>query len=67
MGAFTWSGRAGQGNGSSCAGPRLAARLSSPPARRGFGTRVMENVIGQMEGDIRFDWRAEGLACEIAV
>ena len=36
-------------------------------ARRGFGTRVMESVIWQMNGDMRFDWRVEGLACEIAI
>ena len=36
------------------------------PTRKGFGTRVMEGMIrGQMKGEIRFDWRAEGLACEI--
>ncbi|MGB6543533.1 MAG: HWE histidine kinase domain-containing protein [Xanthobacteraceae bacterium] len=40
---------------------------TSPPTRRGFGTRVMEGMIGQMNGDIRFDWRIEGLACEIAI
>jgi PAS domain S-box-containing protein len=38
-----------------------------PPARRGFGTRVMESMINQLKGTIRFDWRAEGLACEIAL
>ena len=36
--------------------------------RRGFGTRVMESMIrDQLKGDLRFDWRAEGLACEIAL
>jgi PAS domain S-box-containing protein len=39
-----------------------------PPTRQGFGTRVMESMIrGQLEGEIRFDWRAEGLECEIAL
>ena len=39
-----------------------------PPTRRGFGTRVMESMIrGQLKGEMRFDWRAEGLACEIAL
>ena len=38
-----------------------------PPARQGFGTRVMEKMIRQIKGDIRFDWRAEGLVCEIAI
>jgi PAS domain S-box-containing protein len=39
-----------------------------PPTRRGFGTRVMESMIrGQLKGEMRFDWPAEGLACEIAL
>ncbi len=39
-----------------------------PPTRQGFGTRVMERMIrGQLKGEIRFDWRAEGLACEIVL
>jgi two-component sensor histidine kinase len=40
---------------------------ATPPTRRGFGTRVMEGMMRQMKGDMRFDWRAEGLACEIAI
>jgi two-component sensor histidine kinase len=39
----------------------------SPPTRRGFGTHVMESMIGQMHGDMHFDWRAEGLACEVTM
>jgi len=38
-----------------------------PPTRRGFGTRVMENMIHQLKGEIRFEWRAEGLTCEVAL
>ena len=39
-----------------------------PPTRQGFGTRVMDRMIrGQLKGEIRFDWRAEGLACEIVL
>jgi two-component sensor histidine kinase len=39
-----------------------------PPTRLGFGTRVMEGMIrGQLRGEMRFDWRAEGLACEIVL
>jgi PAS domain S-box-containing protein len=38
------------------------------PTRHGFGTRVMTEMIqGQLKGEIRFDWRPEGLACEIVV
>jgi two-component sensor histidine kinase len=33
------------------------------PTRRGFGTRVIEELIrGQLKGEMHFDWRREGLA-----
>lgn len=36
------------------------------PTRKGFGTQVMEAMIqGQLKGEMKFDWRAEGLCCEI--
>ena len=36
------------------------------PTRRGFGTHVMETLIKlDLGGELRFDWRAEGLVCEI--
>jgi PAS domain S-box-containing protein len=39
-----------------------------PPTRKGFGTRVMDGMTrGQLKGEMRFDWRAEGLACEIVL
>jgi PAS domain S-box-containing protein len=42
--------------------------LVRPSARRGFGTRVIESMIrDQMQGEVRFDWRTEGLVCEIWV
>jgi len=41
--------------------------IVQPPTRRGFGGRVIEQVIAQLKGESRFDWRAEGLVCEIAV
>jgi PAS domain S-box-containing protein len=37
------------------------------PTRRGFGSRVIERIIGQLKGDARFDWRPEGLVCEITL
>ena len=37
------------------------------PTRQGFGSRVIERMIGQLKGKTRFDWRAEGLVCEITV
>jgi PAS domain S-box-containing protein len=57
------------------AGERLVLRwtetggpLVTSPTRKGFGTRVMESMIrGQLKGELRFDWRAEGLACDIAL
>jgi PAS domain S-box-containing protein len=40
----------------------------TPPTHRGFGTRIMENIIaGQLKGEVRFDWRDRGLTCEIAL
>jgi PAS domain S-box-containing protein len=38
------------------------------PIRQGFGTHVMERMIkDQHKGELRLDWRAEGLACEIVL
>jgi PAS domain S-box-containing protein len=46
------------------------AELGGPevqtPSRQGFGTRIIERMIGQLKGKARFDWRAEGLVCEVA-
>ena len=42
--------------------------LVEPPMGKGFGMRVMERIIrDQVKGEIRFDWRREGLVCEIAL
>jgi two-component sensor histidine kinase len=57
------------------AGGRLSLRwielggpTVTPPTHRGFGTRVMENIIaGQLKGEVRFDWRDQGLCCEIVL
>jgi len=39
-----------------------------PPDRRGFGTIVVDRMIrDQLSGEVRFDWRREGLVCEIAM
>jgi two-component sensor histidine kinase len=37
------------------------------PTRRGFGSRVIERLIGQANGTTQFDWRPQGLVCEIAL
>jgi two-component sensor histidine kinase len=40
----------------------------TPPTHRGFGRSIMENIlVGQLRGEVRFDWRAQGLTCEIAL
>jgi PAS domain S-box-containing protein len=40
----------------------------TPPTRRGFGTSIIENIIGgQLRGEVRFDWRDKGLTCEISL
>jgi two-component sensor histidine kinase len=39
-----------------------------PPTRRGFGTRVLERLVrGPLKGEARYDWREQGLLCEIIV
>jgi PAS domain S-box-containing protein len=38
-----------------------------PPSCYGFGTRVIERMIRGQMGEISFDWRPEGLACEVTV
>jgi hypothetical protein len=32
-----------------------------------FGGRIIEQMIKQLAGKTRFDWRAEGLVCEITL
>jgi PAS domain S-box-containing protein len=41
--------------------------LVTPPTRQGFGTRVMARMIcDQLNGEVNFDWREEGVICDIA-
>jgi PAS domain S-box-containing protein len=35
------------------------------PTRQGFGSRIITQMIGQLDGKARFDWRTEGVICEI--
>lgn len=38
------------------------------PTKSGFGTVAIERMFrGQLDGDIRFDWRPEGMVCEISL
>jgi PAS domain S-box-containing protein len=40
----------------------------NPPTRKGFGSHVMEAMIqGHVGGEVRLDWRAEGLVCEMVL
>jgi two-component sensor histidine kinase len=39
-----------------------------PPSHRGVGTRVVEQIIrGELNGEARFDWGADGLVFELAL
>jgi two-component sensor histidine kinase len=38
-----------------------------PPTRSGFGGRIIQQMIAHLKGESRFDWRAEGLVCEITL
>jgi two-component sensor histidine kinase len=38
-----------------------------PPTRKGFGTRVMTRICEQLNGELKFDWRADGLVCDIVI
>jgi two-component sensor histidine kinase len=45
-------------------GPSLIA----PPTRQGFGTNIVERIIReQSKGEMRLDWNAAGLQCEIVL
>jgi len=37
------------------------------PTHQGFGTRIIERMIGQLKGKAHFDWHADGLICEITL
>jgi PAS domain S-box-containing protein len=40
----------------------------TPPTHLGFGTRILEKIIGvQLGGQVRLDWRDQGLICEISL
>jgi PAS domain S-box-containing protein len=62
-----WS-RAGDGRlhvrWSESGGPPLV----TPPTRRGVGTRVMESMVrSHPNANMQFDWRSEGLQCELVL
>jgi two-component sensor histidine kinase len=37
----------------------------TPPARAGFGSRMIRQLARQLDGAVRYDWRPEGLEVEI--
>jgi PAS domain S-box-containing protein len=39
----------------------------SQPTKEGFGTRALTRLIGQLNGRVTFEWRSEGVACDINV
>jgi PAS domain S-box-containing protein len=41
--------------------------VAEEPTRTGFGTRIVEQMIVQQKGKVRFDWRKDGLVCEITL
>lgn len=43
-------------------GPKVAE-----PGRQGFGSRIIKQMVGQLQGNVQFDWRPEGLLCEMTV
>jgi PAS domain S-box-containing protein len=46
----------------------LGGPTVTPPTHRGFGTRIIEKIISaHLEGEVRFDWRDQGLTCEITL
>jgi two-component system, chemotaxis family, CheB/CheR fusion protein len=37
------------------------------PSKEGFGTRAIARLLRQLDGEVKFDWREEGLTCDIVV
>src|SRR5262249_47488479 len=44
---------------------RIGGPVVHTPTHQVFGSRVIEQMIGQLKGKACFDWRREGLVCEI--
>jgi PAS domain S-box-containing protein len=41
--------------------------VAQEPTRKGLGSRIIEQMIVQQKGKVRFDWREDGLVCEISL
>jgi len=46
----------------------VGSAIGGPPARRGFGSELLEGtIVGQLGGDLKRDWRPDGLSCCIVL
>ena len=43
------------------------AKAVSRPSRSGFGVGMVERALGQFKGSAAFDWRPNGLVCELSL
>ena len=41
--------------------------VAQKPTRKGLGGRIIEQMIVQQKGSVCFDWREDGLVCEITI
>jgi len=41
--------------------------VAQGPTRKGLGSRIIEQMMVQQKGKVRFDWRNDGLICEITL
>jgi len=41
--------------------------VAQEPTRKGLGSRIIEQMIVQQKGKVRFDWSNDGLVCEITL
>ncbi|MGY3482293.1 PAS domain S-box-containing protein [Bradyrhizobium sp. USDA 4011] len=41
--------------------------VAQKPTRKGLGSRIIEQMIVQQKGEVRFDWGKDGLVCEITL
>ena len=41
--------------------------VAGAPDRRGVGSQMLDGIVRQLGGTVRFDWQATGLICEIEV
>jgi PAS domain S-box-containing protein len=37
------------------------------PRKEGFGTRAIARMLGQLDGEVKFNWLEEGLICDVVV